>query len=187
MQANLETELSSQGFAPLPPVQEFALSPSQKLELKPYFERQLGGKSFMVLMLCRQTKALTVGDFVLGAKGSRHSQSSLVLAERSQTGETIGLAEIQYFMECVAIPNNDHTQAVKLWIACVNWFQEHPCKVWYGNPVQVWTTVSTPGSFLVPVRSIKSRLVYVKCTRDFGTVLVNDTVYVVVPLMSNEL
>ncbi len=65
MQANLETELTSHGFAPLPPVQELALSPTQKLELKPYFERQLRGKSFIVLMLCRQTKTLAVGEFVL--------------------------------------------------------------------------------------------------------------------------
>ena len=43
----------------------------------------------MVLTLCRRTKALAVGDFVLGAKGSRHSQSSLVLAECSQTGERL--------------------------------------------------------------------------------------------------
>ena len=120
MQTNLETEISSQGFIPLPPVQEVALSPSQKLELQPHFERKLSGESFVILTLCRRTKALAVGEYVLGAKGSRHSQSSLVLAERSRTGERIALAELQYFMECIAVPDNDHTRAVNLWIACVN-------------------------------------------------------------------
>lgn len=139
MQSNLETEITDQKFTPLPPVQEFALSSSHKVQLQPYFEQRLSGESFVVLTLCRRTKALAVGDFVLGAKGSRHSQSSLVLAECSQTGERVALAEIQYFMECIAIPDNDHIQGVSLWIACVNWFLEHPCKVWYGNPVQVWT------------------------------------------------
>jgi len=41
MQTNLEIEISSQGFIPLPSVQEVALSPSQKLELQPHFERKL--------------------------------------------------------------------------------------------------------------------------------------------------
>lgn len=37
-------------------------------------------------------------------------------------------------------------------------------------------TVNSPGSFLIPVRNIKSRLVHVKCTyRDFGRMLGNDT------------
>ena len=97
------------------------------------------------------------------------------------------MAEIQYFMECIAIPDNDHPQSVSLWIACVNWFLEHPCKVWCRNPVQVWTTVNSHGSFLIPVRNIKSPLVYVKCTRDFGRMLANDTVYAVLPLLSNEI
>ena len=62
---------------------------------------------------------------------------------------------------------------------------EHPCKDWYGHPVQVWTTTSS-GSFLIPVKSIKSRVVHVKHTRNFGSSLSNDTVYVVIPLMSNK-
>ena len=63
---------------------------------------------------------------------------------------------------------------------------EHPCKTWYGNPVEVWTTTSSPGSFLIPVRNISSRVVHVKNTRKFGHSLSEDTVYIVVPLLSNK-
>ena len=76
-------------------------------------------------------------------------------------------------------------KTVSVWIACVKWFMEHPCKVWYGNPVQVWT-ITASGPFFIPVENIKSRVVYSKCTRDFGRILFNDTVYVIVPLMIND-
>ncbi len=65
----------------------------------------------------------------------------------------IHLAEIEYFLECTCM---------------VGW---HPCKLWYGNPVQVWTTVKSP--------SIKSRVVYSRCIETFG----NLSVYVVAPLL----
>lgn len=181
MQAAIETEMSSQSFTLLPPVLEIALSASQKLDVHSFFEKELSGISFVVKTLCLQTKALAINGFALGAKGSRHAQSSLVLAEQSQL---IRLAEIQYFVECVAVPDKEKAKPINQCFACVSWFMEHPCKLWYGNPVQVWTTVTSPGLFLIPVVSIMSRVVYTKCTRDFGRHIFNDTVYVVVPLMS---
>lgn len=95
-------------FTPLPPVFEIALSQPQKQDLQPLFQKIITGQSFKTVLLCRQAKALTVGDFILGAKNSRHSQSSLVLAERSE--ERIELAEIEYFIECVAIPDSVNDQ-----------------------------------------------------------------------------
>lgn len=176
MQTNLETEIpSSHEYTPLPPVQEIALTSSQKLELHPY----INGESFEILTLCRKAKALRIRDHVLGAKGSRHSRSSLVLAERNN--HSIELAEIEYFFQYNVLQSN-HSQAQTFWVAVVNWYLEHPCRVWYGNPVQVWTTVNSPVTSYISVKSIKSRLIYTKCTRDFGTMLVNDTVYVITPL-----
>ena len=181
-QTTLETQLSQMRFTPLPPVLETALTPTEKQVLQPMFKDKCQGQSFKILTLCMQTKALLVGDFVLGAKKSRHSQASLVLAEHSE--DRLELAEIQYFARGVAILDQNPTTSVEVWFAFVHWFEEHPCKVWYGHPVQVWTTVTCTNSF-IPVSSIQSRVVFVKCTRDFGSALCNDTVYVVVPLMSH--
>ena len=75
--ANLETEISEGTFSPLPPIQERSLSPSEIQELRPYFEAMLNGQAFQVLMLCRYTKTLSVGEFVIGAKGSKHSKSHI--------------------------------------------------------------------------------------------------------------
>ena len=151
-------------------------------ELRPYFQNMLDGQTFQILMLRHRTKAVSVGEYILGAKGSQNSKSHFVLSHRSH--EQIELAEILCFLECIAITSDNTT--VKLCTPCIKWYMTHPCKVWYGHPVEVWTT-SSPGSFLVPVRNISSRVVHVKCTRDFGHSFTNDTVYVVVPLMSNKL
>lgn len=181
MPTSFETELASNGcYIPLPPLQEFALSESQKSELCSFVQSEFScnGDAFTVLTLCRQTRSLKVGDYALGARSSRHSRSSLVLAYR---GEVLELAEIQYFSEC-AVVLNDQGRTISLWVACVNWYLEHPCKLWYGNPVEVWTTVHSPVTSLIPVKHIKSRLVYAKCRRDFGRRLLNDSVYVISPL-----
>ena len=128
--------------------------------------------------LCKKAKCLSVGDYVIGSMSSRHSKSSLVLVQHSQG--RITLAEVLYYLECTAICNSG--ECTKMWFAYVSTFLEHPCKLWYGHPVQVWTTVKSPQMLLVPVYRVKSRVVYVKCKGNFGRGLSSDTVYVVVPL-----
>ena len=177
MQTTLEAELSAQGtIKALPTVKEHVLSQSQMQEVKLIFGEILDSQAFEVLMICHLTKSLRVGDFVLGAVGSRNTQSSLVLAECSP--HQVVLAEVQYFLE-VTVKDNDHQN---LWVACVNTFMEHPCRVWFGNPVQVWTSTISSSFHLIPVNRIRSRVAYVKCKHDFGRVLVNDNVFVVVPI-----
>lgn len=108
MQATIETEIIEGEFSPLPPMHEISLSSSDMQVVQTYFNRLRNGHSFRVMMLCRQTKALKVGEFVLGAKGSSHSRSSFVLAHRSD--ETVCLAEV---LECIAIADNE---PIKLWV-----------------------------------------------------------------------
>ena len=62
---------------------------------------------------------------------------------------------------------------------------EHPCRVWFGHPVQVWCTASHPGVSFISVTNIISRVVYSKCLYSFGQVVRNDSVYIVVPLEYN--
>ena len=89
-------------------------------------------------MLCRYTKTLSVGEFVIGANGSKHSKSHFILAHRGR--EQIELAEILYFLECVAI-TSDNT-SVTLWTACVKWYM-------HGTPLQrlVWASRSSMDNY----------------------------------------
>ena len=70
-----------------------------------------------------------------------------------------------------------------MWFAAIRTLMEHPCKVWYGNPVEVWSCVpSNPYISFVPIPSILSRVVYTKTKVDFGRVFCEDNVFVVTPL-----
>ena len=187
MQMNLETEIHSQKYHALPPIREFVLSEIQKTEVRQYFDVETSGQAYEVLSLCQKSKTLVIGEFVLGAKGSHHAKTSFVLASRSVSGDRVELAEIQFFARCAAtVRSQDSSKTATLWVACVKIFLEHPCKVWFGHPVQVWTAVASPETYLIPVTNITFRLVYTKCRRDFG-ITKDDLVYVIVPLLSNEI
>lgn len=121
MQTVLETEISSQEFAHLPPVQEIALSAEQKLELQPFFEREFRGIFFAKRTLCLRSKAITIGGFALGARVSRHSQSPLVSGEHLQS-QTVRLTRIQFFVEYTAVTHDVQSYLIRQCFACVKWF-----------------------------------------------------------------
>ena len=64
--------------------------------------------SYEVLILCCQSKALFAKGCIIGARKSRHSQSSLVLANK-MNAEGGCLAEIIYFLECVVPKTGNNT------------------------------------------------------------------------------
>jgi len=82
MQTNLETEIHSQKYHALPPIQEFVLSETQKT-----VDVETSGQAYEVLSLCQKSKTLVIDEFVLGAKGSHHAKTSvLATCSVSETG-----------------------------------------------------------------------------------------------------
>ena len=154
---------------PLLPIRESAFLDSEIESLKPIVGDGL-------IRLNEKSTAIRLGRFVLGAKGSRHSNSSLLLAKRS--GD-VCLAEVLFFVRCTVFTNEEHSYK---WVAAVAWFIEHPCKVWFGSPCQVWSSATWPGFSFVSVQDIVSRVVHTKSTVNFGRFIGNQTVLVVVPL-----
>lgn len=77
----------------------------------------------------------------------------------SISGDSVKLVEIDLFMKCFANVE-DSSKPMTLWVACVTTYLEHPCKIWFEHPVQVWTTVASPETSLIPVTNIKSRIIY---------------------------
>ncbi len=179
MQSSLETELKSNKYTALPPLREVALTEDQKTDVRKYLEKEFNGRAFEVLTLCQKSNTLASGEFVLGAKNSRHAKSSFVLA--SHTDDRVELTQINYFLKCNA--KLQTSGCFSTWFACITTYLEHPCRVWFGHPLQVWTAVPSPQVRLIPICKITSRLVYTKCRRDFGSIK-NDLVYVVVPLIN---
>ena len=67
-----------------------------------------------------------------------------------------------------------------VWVAAVSIYMAHNCKVWFGKPTQVWTTVTYPGYSFIPLTNIISRVF--TTTVNFGRLIGNDYVNIVVPL-----
>lgn len=68
------------------------------------------------------------------------------------------------------------------WFAAVSIFQHHNCKVWFGKPVQVCTFSDI---LFIPISHIKSRVAYASTTINFGRIIGQDHVLVVVPLVND--
>ena len=166
---------------PLPPITEYALLPEELDSLCAVFDTLYIKDSYKILILCRRSKALCVNGCVIGTRKSRHSRSSLVLAKK-MNAESDCLAEIIFFLECVIVPTDENTLHATHWVAAVHWFMDHPCKVWFGNPTQVWCTSHFPGHSFILVPDIISRMIYTKELCNFGRLIGSNTVYVTVPL-----
>ena len=89
------------------------------------------------------------------------------------------LATVKFFAKC-SVKNGKEQRAV--WVAVVSIYMAHNCKVWFGKPTQVWTTVTYPGYSFIPLTNIISRVLYSTTTVNFGRLIGNDYVNIVVPL-----
>ncbi len=61
---------------------------------------------------------------------------------------------------------------------------EHPARVWFGCPAQVWSAVTHTETNFLPVASIKSRVAYSIRKYDFGRFIGEDKVIIATPLSS---
>lgn len=98
--------------------------------------------------------------------------------------DDISLASICSFVKYIA-KNCQIGEHSCLWVAAVSWYMPHNCAVWFGKPIQVWTTVTYPGYNLVSIKNIKSRVLYTQAEVNFGRLIGKYTVNVVVPLNNN--
>ncbi len=56
------------------------------------------------------------------------------------------LAEIHYYAQCIVALPCDGTEVT--WVVAISFFFEHPYRVWFGYPVEVWSTVISVSSLL---------------------------------------
>lgn len=106
-----------------------------------------------------------------------------MLTESSDQGAT-SLSEILFFAQCTTVSTDGTTTS--FWTAFITTYMEHQCKLWFGYPVQVWTVTPSTCSF-IPISAIKSRVSYSKSKVNFGSIIGEEIVYVVVPLESNTM
>lgn len=90
----------------------------------------------------------------------------------------MALYQLIYFMECKLVKSSDPSISTSFWVAAASEFMEHPCKVWFGNPVEVWCMA--PNSIdikFIPVSFIKKQVVYTKTKFSFGQIIGEDHVF----------
>ena len=97
------------------------------------------------------------------------------------------LVEINFFVQCIVFvtdPVSNECTRHTHWLVNCTAYLEHTCKLWYGNPTQVWSTSlssSNANNFHL-INNITSRVVFVKTKVNFGRYIGEDSVLIVVPI-----
>lgn len=184
MQDSLEsrTDMEDVEIRPLPPVCEIVLSAEMKASLLESLGPAFPNTELIFFMLSKRCKALKMGPFTLGSEKSKYTTSSLCFINRVNCSEP-HLARIHYYLHC-SFHGADKSDKHTVWVASISYFYEHPCRSWFGFPVQVWSRATAPDAFLVPISDIKSRVVYTESSFYFGSLHGTQNVLVVSPIMS---
>ena len=182
MQTTVELSGTEGECTPLVTVYECVWMPDELQKLKGIVKRTLNVADCNVLMVTKLSKGVLLDGFVLSSATSRYSKSNHIFANRQGTG--ISLAEVMYFSEChcQVLVSDSEPIFKKVWVIAVKWHMDHPCKVWYGYPSQVWSCVQHSELDFIPMTSFRSRAVFTKATVSFGSLCGCAPVIVATPL-----
>ena len=169
----------SPSITSLPPVYECSLDPQQILDVQSALNVLFQPERVTPLLLYKHAKALQVGDILMGSRGPHFFRSSNIFAQRLDSNE-ICLTEVQFYAY-ISVLKQSSSSTETIWLAFVPWYETHPCRVWFGSPVEVWSTSSIQTQF-IPISNIKCCSVYVKASVKFGRIISTQTVMVATPI-----
>lgn len=93
------------------------------------------------------------------------------------------LARVNYYAKIsYVIKGRKHNTTSTVWMAFVNVLLEHPYKVWFGYPTEVWTNLESSQSHFILISSFKSRVVYTLTEYNFGRSIGTNGVLISVPV-----
>ena len=138
------------------------------------------GEKVEILTLYQKCSVVHVGEFLLGSTSGRRKSAAVVFVKGTDRPR---LANIHMFLKCsyVYMVEGKATTST-IWLADINYFLEHPCRVWYGYPTEVWSKFESSESFFIPLFHVHSRVAYVSTNVNFGRIIGINSVYVVVPV-----
>ena len=184
MFTTLESILSStdllQVVQQIPPVKESVFQLHIRESISKDLTIYYPGMAISVLSLYTYCKTIKVDSFVLGSVHSKFTTSSRLLVCVS-SGQT-RLVQVQYYAKCTVSIGDDGFKL--LWLAAVCFYHSHPCRIWYGNPVQVWSTVTENDIHFIPISMIKNRIVCTVSSVNFGRHYGEQSVLIIVPIIS---
>ena len=185
----LETALESsyQNLTPSPPIRESALQYFDKESLNSSVLQILGHSNFTTLTLFQKSSALMINGFVIGSKSSRYKTSSQVMvmqSDHSASAQIPKLAVVHYYLKLDVLESKAASdlckvkQNVCIWFAAVSFYIQHQCRVWFGSPIEVWSSTTASEIAFIPISCIKCRVAYSRRQVDFGKVLGTETVMI---------
>ena len=132
---------------PLPPLYEQAFSSDTKSLLGTTLAMLHcipDHATFEIVSLYEKCKTIQLGRFILGSTGSRHKTAAIVQIY-SLTDSEFRIAEVEYYFKVyVKVTTDSCVDTKTFWFASVSLFERYNCKVWFGNPTQVWSRLTTP-------------------------------------------
>ena len=173
------SENLKQQIQALPPLVEKSFDELEIEEIRTLIRSMYPDSEINIVRLYRMSKAIVLKNSIkLAAASSPYSHSSKVFIDSK-------LVEINHFLLCTVLgteSSTDHSFSHQHWLACCSKFTEHVCKPWYGYPTEVWGATTESDCFYSLVSSITHRVVYVKATVNFGHIIGDDAVLVVIPI-----
>lgn len=141
---------------PLPPVSEGCLPPDQRKCLVSMISQLYDEPAAIeVLSIFQKCSSLRVAVFLLSSVSGRHHLSSIAFSYSLHSTERPKLVRVHYFANISYVVKQGENEILSsIWIARVNFFLEHPCRVWFGYPTEVWTSLESSESSFAPLNSV---------------------------------
>ena len=187
MQNTPETN-SKDGVSPLAPVHECIWLP-EEIQVLTHVIRDINclddSAKVHVCMVTKRAKAVICNGFLISCTTSRYSKSNLIFAKPPTSNFALG--EVVYYSEChfEFACNDSPSEKSSLWFIAVMWHMDHPCRVWYGYPTEVWSCTQCSQLDFIPFENFRSRVVYTKTSIDFGRVFGCGPAIVATPIELN--
>ena len=174
----------------IPPVKEACLHSDEHRLIENTLQHYFGDAYVKIMLIHKYSRAAYFWGDLYGSVNSIHSNSAMVLAKRSSglsvpcfikkfVKVTIVLLETTEMLDTC----NPQESTFDIYLAAINWLEEHPNKDYFSSPIEVWRKFipcSTPEDF-IPVSCIVCRCAYIEDMIKFNSVL-QETVTVVVPI-----
>lgn len=163
----------------IPPILEKAFDDTivSSLQSK-LFSLYPDAKCVEILRLHKSTRAISLDESIkLASSKSNFSHCSKVIINTK-------LIEISSFVQCKAKITDAFGVCCdeSFWFLSGSSYLNHSCKLWFGYPTEVWTTVLNDDMTYYFINEISSRVIFVETLYDFGRVIGEDKVLIVTPV-----
>ena len=138
------TNKSNKEILMLPPAKEDVFTAENLAKIRMPLVFSLNTEEIEIFLVHKVFHSVTFGPYTYGSTSSSHAKASITFAIPLESS-TSELAEIMKLIECVVRYRKDENIVTerRIYLVCVQWFLWHSCQLWFGNPVEVRSDMTT--------------------------------------------